>query len=293
MLIEAESKGLISKRTKDLSVVIKNYRNLIHPGREIRTNETIDYETATVSFSLVKIVLKEVRENYLKLYGYKAEDIYNKILVDSSTYAIFPQLLQKLNHYEKTRLANMIVNNFVENSHDYNNYPFRKYFDVIKQNLEVSDISDFCKKLVKEVEKGKEEHIIILFILFGDNLDTLSKEEQELVLLYIYNTADQVSSWSKKKDELRYQKIFIHLGLYLTQETLKEKFFNLLTDVVRRSDYADKEKRDSFFSIYNNLVDNFDKEKVEKCEVYIKNNLTASVADAFYAGLEKYNELPF
>lgn len=293
LLIEAESKNLISKRTKELSVVIKNYRNLIHPGREIRTNESIDFETASVSFSLVKIVLKEAKENYLKLYGYKAEDIYNKIKNDSSTYVIFPQLLQKLNHYEKTRLANMIINNFVENSHDYHDYPFRKYFDVIKQNLDVSDIFDFCKKLVKEVEKGKEEHIIILFILFGDNLGTLSKEEQELVLLYIYNTANQVSSWSEKKDELSFRKIFIYLGLYLTQETIKEKFFNLLTEVVRRSDYTDKEKRDSFFLIYNNLVGNFDKEKVEKCKVYIINNLSTSVTESFYAGLEKYNELPF
>lgn len=38
----AESDGLISSRTKEISTVIRNYRNLIHPGREYRLKERID-----------------------------------------------------------------------------------------------------------------------------------------------------------------------------------------------------------------------------------------------------------
>ena len=68
LIIDAESVGLISSRSKELSLVIKDYRNLIHPGREIRTMEKFDKDSALISFSLIKMILKEVRENYIRLY---------------------------------------------------------------------------------------------------------------------------------------------------------------------------------------------------------------------------------
>src|SRR5688572_7793225 len=59
LLDVSESIGLISKRSKDLSTVIRDYRNLIHPGREIRKNERFDFETANVAFSLLNIIIRE------------------------------------------------------------------------------------------------------------------------------------------------------------------------------------------------------------------------------------------
>ena len=64
LINEAHTEGLISSISKDLSSVIRNYRNLIHPGKEVRTQETYDYETGAVSLHLVKIILKEIKENY-------------------------------------------------------------------------------------------------------------------------------------------------------------------------------------------------------------------------------------
>ncbi len=293
LINEAESVQLISKRSKDLSVVIKDYRNLIHPGREIRTNENVDYETAIVSFSLVKIVLKEIRENYLKQYGYKAEDIYNKIIVDSSTFSIFPNLLQKLNHYEKIRLSNMFVDRFIDDYNDNLFYRYNRYIDVLKSNLESSDIGEFCKRLLKEVEKGKEEHIIVLFDLFGNNLDTLTKDEQELVLVYIYNTMNQITIWNVKIDQTKYQKAFLHLGIYLNPDAIKDKFFELLIKIVRHSDYVEGDKKNSYLNVYNNLLSNFEKDKIEKCEAYVRASVPEKISEVFYSELEKYNEFPF
>ena len=61
----ARENNIIKKSTKELSTVIKNYRNLIHPGREIRKKETFDNNTAIISYRLLKLLLKEIRTNYL------------------------------------------------------------------------------------------------------------------------------------------------------------------------------------------------------------------------------------
>lgn len=70
---------LISESTKDLSTVIKNFRNLIHPGREIRKNEKFDFDSAIVAKSLLNIVLKEIKEKYITNFGHKALDIISKL----------------------------------------------------------------------------------------------------------------------------------------------------------------------------------------------------------------------
>lgn len=293
LLINAEKANLISTRSKELSTVIRDYRNLIHPGREIRTKEDFDNDTAIVSFSLVKIILKETKENYLKQYGYKAEDVFNKIVVDSATYSIFSKLLSKLNHFEKIRLANMIVDYYIEHSRDSQRNNYKKYLDLLKSNLENDDILIFCKQLLKEVEKGEEVCILTLFELFGNNLDILTNEEQELILIYIYNIANQISPWGSKIMDPKVHKVFLYLGLYITPVVLKEKFFELLILIVRHSSYAENNKKSQYFTIYDNLLSNFTQDKIEKCEVFIKESLPPETTEVFFRELEENNNLPF
>ena len=58
-LIEMSYKeGLIDETTKNISSVIKDYRNLIHPGKETRNlNYLIDKEHSNIANSLLIIIL--------------------------------------------------------------------------------------------------------------------------------------------------------------------------------------------------------------------------------------------
>ena len=100
----AKEAKLISQSTKDLSSVIKNYRNLIHPGREIRKSETFDFDTAVVAKSLLNIIVKEIRENYLNNLGYSAKDLISKLQNDALSQTIFEKLLTKVHKSEKSKL---------------------------------------------------------------------------------------------------------------------------------------------------------------------------------------------
>ena len=77
--------SLVSAQTADLSTVIRNYRNLIHPGREFRLKEKVNRSTANVAKNLVEIVIEEIGENYAKRLGYTAEQAIHKVKVDPTS----------------------------------------------------------------------------------------------------------------------------------------------------------------------------------------------------------------
>jgi hypothetical protein len=290
LIDNAESINLISQRSRELSVVIKNYRNLIHPGREIRTNEKFDFETATVSFSLVKIILKEIKENYLQKYGYTSEDIYNKIIVDNATYSIYEKLILKLNEHEKVKLINLLVEYEIEN-YEFNDYTkFITYIKPLKKVIDKKQLLVFCKRLLKEVEKGKKQHIYTLFEIFGDDLRVLHEEEKELILTYIYNKVEGVSAWNNEIEKNRIRELFSFLGLYIHSPELKQKFFDLLINIVRYHNMTKKTKW-YYTWTYRNMISKFSEIEQGKCKDFIKENVQEEVFESFYKELE--DDLPF
>jgi hypothetical protein len=104
-----QAKRIISEQTVDLSTVIKGYRNLIHPGRQIRLNEQVDVNSAKVAEALVQMVLKEVSLKKRATYGYTAEQIVSKLERDTSAAAIMPHLLKATNPTEIERLLISVV----------------------------------------------------------------------------------------------------------------------------------------------------------------------------------------
>lgn len=294
LIDKAEESGLISSRSKDLSIVIKDYRNLIHPGREIRTKEQFSMDTAIVSFSLVKIILSELEEKYIEKYGYRAEDILKKIKLDSSTYSIYEKLLNKANSHEKVRLTQMLVNEQVDFEVDNKKELVRygHYISPLLKEIGDENIKAFCQTLLKQVEKGERARIIGLFKVFGNYLHLLDAEQMELILIYIY---DVVSDYHWGKESVKnpmYQKICSHLGLYLYTEDLKVKFFELVLDVVTRHFGADDNKW-YYRQMYRSLISNFDVEKIEKVKSFVEEHRTREEYSEFFAGMQEDDELPF
>ena len=100
----AEKKGIVSGRVSDLSRIVKDYRNLVHPGRTIRTGETPDSNSATIVARLLEMILAEIGERKRKNYGYTADQIVTKLSRDSSSMAILRSLLKDVNEVELERL---------------------------------------------------------------------------------------------------------------------------------------------------------------------------------------------
>lgn len=98
------SENVLSQKAADLANVIRQYRNLIHPGRVLRLGETVDEDSATVAKALVSMVVNELAMKKRASYGYTAEQIVSKIERDPSGVTILGHLLRQTKDVELTKL---------------------------------------------------------------------------------------------------------------------------------------------------------------------------------------------
>jgi len=224
----ALSDNLIDDRIKSLSSVVKNYRNLIHPGRELRLLEQFDKETANVSISLVRIILKEIKTKYIEIYGYSAKDLIQKITNDSVSIGIFEELVKKLNYPEKLKLLNSLIE--IETSDDL--HPLdnpKQYFDILKSFINKEDLTKQLNILYKKVETGERWEILKLLNLFKEDLNLLDNEKKELILKYAISVLVNTKKLTEI-DNLRISRVFSTLTKFIDTSGLKQDYKNMLLD---------------------------------------------------------------
>jgi hypothetical protein len=160
----AEQDGLITVRTKELSTVIRNYRNLIHPGREYRLQERVDIHVATVAANLLEIVIQEVAENYAKRLGYTAEQAISKVRVDPSCASIFQHMIDKMVISERVKLFRSIpdacgVDDDVVSVTD----SFVKLHDLLKVNIPQEVVRIECAKTYDYIRSRSRMEAMFFF----------------------------------------------------------------------------------------------------------------------------------
>lgn len=164
-------KTLITDRTSELSSVIKGYRNLIHPGRALRLDDTVDFDSSQVVQALVNMVLEDVARKKRKSYGYTAEQIVTKIENDSSASAIVTHLLKETNETEIERLMMKVL---PEHYLTHMDYDYREPH--VLEGLCVCFRSAFTRAS-EDLKKRVAQHFVTLF-----------KEESDRIVL-TYGTA--------------------------------------------------------------------------------------------------------
>ncbi len=100
----SKEEGILTDDSVALCTVVRQYRNLIHPGRIKRLSVEVDEQRAKVAFSLVQMVVKEVESRRKDAYGITAEQIIGKLLIDPDT-AVLESLLRDMKPQELERLA--------------------------------------------------------------------------------------------------------------------------------------------------------------------------------------------
>jgi hypothetical protein len=104
LIATCRAANVISQRTADLSSVIRSYRNLIHPGRVVRMEESVNQSTASVARALVDIVVAEISATRIATYGMTAEQLVQKLMRDSSVSDVISHVLKDVKKVEIERL---------------------------------------------------------------------------------------------------------------------------------------------------------------------------------------------
>lgn len=251
-LIEwAHQDNLITSRTKELSTVIRNYRNLIHPGREYRLEEKVDIHTATVAASLVEIITQEIAENYAKRLGYTAEQTINKVRLDPSCASIFPHVIDTMAPVERIKLFRSIpgmhqtgedVDAVVES--------FIKLHALLKDSIPQEIVITEAAQVYEYIRNRSRIETIFYLRFFANNLDTLENDQREAVITYLLSMLKDGN-----RDELllcRKWKIYGQVGQFLNSEDGLKRLFEIAKE--RLYSFALKSEEDKAEDIFLSVV---------------------------------------
>jgi len=225
----AEQEKLISSREKSLAVVVKDYRNLIHPGREIRRQESIDIESAQIATSVVDLILKSVHAAYIQKYGHSAKDVLERLKEDWHYQSVFDKVILKLNNHERIVLLNLFIDFDIWEKSFWDEFLTDGYSLNAKETYNLEDVKFLLVKLkplipreeivrnlnllVKEIEAGRREKAYCIYNLFHEDLHELSIPEQELVVTYMLNL---LTGLLENTRQIAYEKTFSTIGKYVT-----------------------------------------------------------------------------
>lgn len=217
----SEQIDLISKTTKDLSSVIREYRNYIHPSKELRTASDINEDKAIIASRLVNLVIGNVKDNYPKLYGNKANDVFDKLLHNTHSRKIFNHFVREMNQTELDLLYQNFISYYYSNN-DVTNSSDREfvYFGIEKLEKQVSEeiIKSYVLKIETEVIDGNSIQVEKLFELFGEKLNLYPEESIDTILIYLYSCLGLCNSNATNKNLKRYTSrgIINKMNLYLS-----------------------------------------------------------------------------
>ena len=194
----SKNMNMLSNRTLDLCSVIKGYRNLVHPGRSVRTEDQVDEHTAQVALSLVEIIAGEISELRRSAHGYTAEQIISKLQDDSSVKSILEDLLEELRESEKLRLVfNLIPSRYMEQDaefgieHELSHEPelLKLSFRIIFRSLDKPTKTELMDKFI-QILKEKDRNYISNYeqaFFQSSDLEYLSASDATLVKKRIFS----------------------------------------------------------------------------------------------------------
>lgn len=223
----SETEGLLSSTEKNLASVIKDYRNLIHPGRQIRKNEKYDFETASIANSLVTIILNAMRYKQQSSISFSAKEIIDKLKNDWDFRAIYGKVIIKLKQTERNKLFDLLLYYEMEDKEKWVAFmsegPIPQYeihnlenikplVTELKPLLQPDIILAKLNELVKEIQTGDRLKSFALFNLLHEDIDKLNTDEQEMIAIYFLSA---FSSILEKCNDLASDKTYSTIGKYI------------------------------------------------------------------------------
>lgn len=227
----AEKAKLLTTKEKNLASVIQDYRNLIHPGRQIRESEKYDFETASIAKTLVKIITDAIRLKQQATNPLTANEIIEKLKNDWNFRSIYDKVIFKLNQVDRNRLIDLFIKYeiialeqggflgaqrpFSPNYTDYID-DIKPLVIGLKPLLQPEVIIVKLNDLMTEIQRGEKLKAFALFNFFHEDIDKLSSEEQEIIAIYFLSS---FSDLLENCDFLVYDKTYSTIGKYIKTDS--------------------------------------------------------------------------
>lgn len=227
----AETEKVITTKIKKLSSVIQDYRNLIHPGREVRKEEKFSNEDAEIAMTLLKITVDSIKAKYTENIRYSAKDVFEKLLNDFGFQSVYGLIITKLNFTERENLLELLIESEknaklkyayfqLDDDSPFSNVHRIKEFEEVKPF--VKDLKPLLKKetilkylaeLLHSITTGEKVVTLALYNLFHEDLSELKDDDQEIIAIYMLSLLESISEESAK---LANERTFSTIGQYIS-----------------------------------------------------------------------------
>lgn len=233
-ILACKEEGILSSKSSDLSSVVRTYRNLIHPGRMIRLDETVDEDGARIAFSLINIIINEVSQQKKKTYGLTAEQLISKMAIDSSVFAILGSLIKNVKENEIERILLKLIPNKIlsrleeiesydpdypyEVDMDFSIFPkcFRIIYDHASKDIKTKTTLDFVKIIKEQGEYMVDVYVNYLFR--ASDMGNIALDDMRIIKSHIIARLEKSLSPTNENSLLD---ILYGLSKYLEEEDVK------------------------------------------------------------------------
>ena len=253
----AAQKGILSEKLRNLSVVVKDYRNLVHPGRSIRLDENPDNKNSSIATTLVEMICKELGDRKGS-HGYTAEQVIGKIRRDFTAGAILQDLLRKdVSSKEIRRLLTKIIpETYYEeqkaaNDFEYEEKNYRHVLPTLKslyhltyQQADTDLRRDVARSFIQIVKEADSDIINIHINTFWwmGQLEYLCNEDIQTIKRYLFSRIKQelsheliniltdISKHLPSKDTPEWIVLLVHVRCHGGKEAAEAAYHILLIE---------------------------------------------------------------
>jgi hypothetical protein len=180
------AEGVVSDRTVHLLHAVRDYRNLIHPGRSLRLNDRVSVEAAVIARSVVGLICAEIADRPNQAFGMTAEQVLAKIRKDSHSIHMVDRLLSTMRKSELDRLLLKVVPNAIFETDDLGDdlSLLSALSEATYQKVEVETrkklLSDLCQTIRRET--GDRVRRFLSYMFRGWYLVVAEEDQVALIL---------------------------------------------------------------------------------------------------------------
>jgi hypothetical protein len=184
----AKTDGAISERAESISIVVKDFRNLIHPGREHRRKEKVDYRSASITVNLIEMIFDEIRESYIRKLGYTAQAAIAKVRLDPSCKAILSRMVEQMSEIERLKLLVAIpeiceqeeLSNHIEQN-------FLNLHSLLAKHIPETMLKAEVQKICEYLDHRSSAAILHYIKFFVKYLEFLEEKDRKELVVYLWN----------------------------------------------------------------------------------------------------------
>jgi hypothetical protein len=193
LLNEAVTAGLVCTSTRNLCDAVKDFRNLIHPGREIRVQGVVDAKRAGLSRHLVEIVVEEVGLFVAKQGRVTPDKLIEMVTEDPTKGSIAEFMLRRMTSTERDRLLGLLARAVELRDASFETEVVAALVDVhaLTKKMVPATFLENAVRALPELLKGDTLTFLTHLKLYADDLQFLPDEDRTAIVVFVASKLKQ------------------------------------------------------------------------------------------------------